>query len=82
MRKLKSCKDRASLAGAFTGRVVAYPNIEAILADGGDITVGRVAGECVAAASSSDDCPLMLVRREGESFVALLRRVDRSIGKA
>jgi hypothetical protein len=26
---------------------MAYPNIEAILDDGGDITVGRVAGECV-----------------------------------
>ena len=26
--------------------------------------------------------PVMLVRREGESFVALLRRLDRSIGKA
>jgi hypothetical protein len=25
---------------------------------------------------------VMLVRREGESFVALLRRLDRSIGKA
>jgi hypothetical protein len=82
MHKLKSCKDHASLAGALTGRVVAYTNIEAILDDGGDITVGRVAGECVAAASTSDDCPLMLVRREGESFVALLRRLDRSIGKA
>lgn len=27
-------------------------------------------------------CPVMLVRREGESFVALLRRLDRSIAKA
>ena len=82
MRKLKSCKDHASLAGALSWRAMAYPNIEAILDDGGDITVGRVAGECVAAASTSYDCPVMLVRREGESFVALLRRLDRSIGKA
>ncbi len=57
-----------------------YANIEAILDDSGDISVGRVAGECVAAASTSYDCPVMLVRREGESFVALLRRLDRSIG--
>jgi hypothetical protein len=59
---------------------VPYANIEAILDDSGDISVGRVAGECVAAASTSYDCPVMLVRREGESFVALLRRLDRSIG--
>ncbi|MBM5816145.1 MAG: hypothetical protein FJ083_06015 [Cyanobacteria bacterium K_Offshore_surface_m2_239] len=81
MRKLKSCTDHASLAGAFTGRVVAYTNIEAILDDGGDITVGRVAGDCVAAASTSYDCPVM-VRKDGESFAALMRRLDRSIGKA
>ena len=59
-----------------------YPNIEAILDDGRDIKVGRVGGECVAAVSTSYDCPVMLVRREGESFLALLRRLDRSIGKA
>ena len=65
---------------------MAYPNIEAILEEGGDITVGRVGPiECVASASTSVDCPVMLVRREGESFVALLRRLDRldrSIAKA
>ena len=82
MRKPKARTDHASLAGALTGRVVAYTNIEPILDDGGDITEGRVAGECVAAASTSYDCPVMLVRREGESFVALMRRLDRSIGKA
>ena len=32
--------------------------------------------------ASEGDLPVMLVRREGESFVALLRRLDRSIGKA
>ena len=46
---------------------MAYPNIEAILDDGGDITVGRVAGECVAGASTNYDCPVMLVRREGRA---------------
>ena len=62
---------------------MAYPNIEAILEDGGDITVGRVGPiACVAFAATSYDCPVMLVRGEGESFVALLRRLDRSIAKA
>jgi len=62
---------------------MAYPNIEAILQEGGDITVGRVGPiDCVASSSTSVDCPVMLVRREGESFVALLHRLDRSIAKA
>jgi hypothetical protein len=36
----------------------------------------------VASASTSYDCPVMLVRRDGETFMALLRRLDRSIAKA
>ena len=62
---------------------MAYPNIEAILEEGGDIAVGRVGSiDCVASVSISYDCPVMLVRREGETFVALLRRLDHSIAKA
>ena len=62
---------------------MAYPNIEAILEEGGDISVGRLGPiDCVASASTSYDCPVMLVRREGESFVALLQRLDLSIAKA
>jgi len=58
---------------------MAHPNIEAILEEG-DITVGRVGPiECVASASTSYDCPVLLVRREGESFVALLHRLDRAV---
>jgi hypothetical protein len=82
IRKSKFCADHASLSGVPTRRDMAYANIEAILDDGGNISVGRVAGECVAAASTSYDCPVMLVRRDGESFAALLKRLDRSIGKA
>ena len=62
---------------------MAYPNIEAILEEGGDISVGRLGPiDCVASASTSYDCPVMLVLREGESFVALLQRLDLSIAKA
>jgi hypothetical protein len=62
---------------------MAYPNIAAILEEGGDISVGRVGPiDCVASASTSYDCPVLLVRRDGESFVAPLRRLDRSIAKA
>ncbi|TVS01905.1 MAG: hypothetical protein EA413_13465 [Cyanobium sp. PLM2.Bin73] len=62
---------------------MSYRNIEAILEDDGEITVGKVGPiACVASASTSDDCPVLLVRRDGETFVALLKRLDRSIGKA
>jgi len=81
-RLLKSCAGHASLGWALNGRSMAYRNIEAILEDGGDITVGRLGAECVATASTSYDCPVMLVRRDGESFAALLKRLDRSIAKA
>ena len=57
---------------------MAYPNSEAILAEGGDSTVGRVGPiDCVASATTNYDCPVMLVRREEESFVALLPKLDR-----
>jgi hypothetical protein len=49
---------------------MAYPNIEAILEEGGDITVGRVGSSGDAGAA------------RGESFVVLLHRLDRSIAKA
>jgi hypothetical protein len=53
---------------------MAYYSIEALLEEGGDSTVGQVGPiSCVASASTSYDCPVMLVRREGESLVALLR---------
>jgi hypothetical protein len=81
-RQPKSCAEHASLAWALNGRGMAYRSIEAILEDGGDISVSRLGGECVAAASTSYDSPVMLVRRDGESFAALLKRLDRFIGKA
>lgn len=60
-----------------------YPNIEALLDDGGDISVGPVASfPCVATASTADNALVMLIRREDESLVDLLRRLESGIGKA
>jgi hypothetical protein len=43
---------------------MAYPNIEAILEEGGDITVGRVEPiECVASASTSGVVPVQWTGR-------------------
>ena len=57
-------------------------NIEALIADGGDITVGRVYPiKCAATAADGHDSVAMLVRREGETLNALLKRLDKAIGQ-
>lgn len=57
-------------------------NIEALIADGGDMTIGAIYPiECAATAADSHNTVAMLVRREGESLGALLKRLDRAIGK-
>ena len=53
-----------------------------LIADGGDITVGRVYPiKCAATAADGHDSVAMLVRREGETLNALLKRLDKAIGQ-
>ncbi|MBS0451909.1 MAG: hypothetical protein JSS14_11400 [Proteobacteria bacterium] len=57
-------------------------NIEALIEDGGDITIGSIGNiECAATAADSHNTLAMLVRREGETINALLKRLDRAIGR-
>lgn len=57
-------------------------NIEALIADGGDITIGAVFPiECTATAADDHNTVAMLVRRNGETLNALLKRLDKAIGK-
>lgn len=57
-------------------------NIEALIDDGGDITLGALAPfDCAATAADGSNCLAMLVRRNGESLNALLKRLDRAIGR-
>lgn len=57
-------------------------NIEMLIADGGDINIGALHEiACVAAAADPHNAVAMLVRREGETLSALLRRLDRAIGR-
>lgn len=57
-------------------------NIETLIADGRDITLGAIYPiECVATAADSHNAVAMLVRREGETLNALLKRLDKAIGK-
>ncbi len=57
-------------------------HIEALIANGGEITVGaRWPQKCVATAADQSNTLAMLVRRDGETLPALLRRLDQAIAK-
>ena len=58
-------------------------NIEALIEDGGEITLGALRPhKCAATAADGSNCLAMLVRRDDESLTALLRRLDKAIGLA
>ncbi len=59
-------------------------NIEALIEDGGDISIGGqvLRNECVATAADGSNCLAMLVRRDGETLSALLKRLGKAIGTA
>ena len=58
-------------------------NIEALIAEGGDINVGALHPHaCIAAAADGSNALAMLVRRDGETLDALLHRLDKAIGLA
>jgi len=57
-------------------------NIEALIDDGGEITLGAVAVvKCGATAADGHNALAMLVRREGETLGALLKRLDKAIAR-
>ena len=58
-------------------------HIEALIEEGGEITLGALPPhECAATAADGSNCLAMLVRRDGESLNALLKRLDKAIGLA
>ena len=55
-------------------------NIEALIDEGGEITLGRLPPfDCVATATDDTACLAMLVRRDGETLNQLIRRLDKAI---
>ena len=55
-------------------------NIEALIDDGGEITLGALPPhECAATAADGRNALAMLVRRDGETLNTLLKRLDRAI---
>jgi hypothetical protein len=58
-------------------------NIEMLIAEGGEITIGTIASDiCAATATDDTNALAMLVRRDGESLDDLLERLDKAIGLA
>ncbi|MDD2976888.1 hypothetical protein [Aquabacterium sp.] len=56
-------------------------NIDALIADGGDITIGAIYPiECAATAADSHNTVAALFRRDGETLSALLKRLDKAVG--
>jgi hypothetical protein len=57
-------------------------NIEALIDDGGEVTLGHIGGVgCAATAADGHNALAMLARRKGETLNALLKRLDRAIGR-
>lgn len=57
-------------------------NIEIFVDDGGGITIGPVGPvHCAATAADHHNAIAMLVRREGETLNALLKRLDKAIAR-
>jgi hypothetical protein len=57
-------------------------NIKALIVDGGKITLGdRGFIGCVATAADQHYALAMLARREGETLNALIKRLDKAIGR-
>ena len=58
-------------------------NIEVLIEEGGEITLGALPPhECAATAVDGSNCLAMLVRHDGETLNALLKRLDKAIGLA
>jgi hypothetical protein len=55
-----------------------------VIANHGSITIGEISADvgCVAAAADPHLCYAMLARRDGESLMELMGRLDRAIAKA
>lgn len=57
-------------------------NIETLIEDGGEITIGRIHGiACAATAADEHNTLAMLARGKEETLSALLKRLDRAIGR-
>jgi hypothetical protein len=57
-------------------------SIEALIDEGGTITLGAIdPAACAATAAGAHNTRAMLLRKDGETLTALLKRLDRAIGR-
>lgn len=56
-------------------------NLEALIEGGGQVTMGQEDDCPCVAIATDEDVVAMLVRHDGETLTALLRRLDRAVGK-
>jgi hypothetical protein len=57
-------------------------HIDALIDDGGSISIGAVDPiECAATAADHHNTLVMIARRDGETLAALLKRLDKSLGR-
>lgn len=61
-----------------------FPNIDWVIANQGSITIGEVGADvgCVAAAADPHLCYAMLARRDEETLLEIMGRLDRAIATA
>jgi len=60
-----------------------WPNIEALIANGGNVSIGDIPPvPCAAVAADENNMLAALLRREGEPLEDLLSRLDEAVGKA
>lgn len=57
-------------------------HIEALLDDGGNISIGALDPiDCAATAADHHNTLVMIARRDGETLGALLKRLDKALGR-
>lgn len=83
MSRATTTHRQTSSGASRQGTAPRFEHIQSLIDDGGDIAIGRVGPiRCAATATTEDQSLAMLVRRDGETFLQLLARLDAAIEKA
>jgi hypothetical protein len=66
-----------------TKATTALPNIQALIDNGGNVSIGQIPPiRCAAVAADESNMLAALLRRDDENLVDLLNRLDGAVGKA
>lgn len=79
-RKASTRKSKTATDESLATR---WQHIEELIDQGGDVTLGTISRHiCAMTASDEDQCLAMLQRRDGETLVEMLDRLDAAIASA